>query len=35
MLVDDERHFIDELEDIINEELPFEILGNCYNGYPH
>lgn len=32
MLVDDERHFIDELEDIITDDLPFKVLGNCYNG---
>ena len=32
MLVDDERHFIDELEDMIKGEFPFTILGNCFNG---
>ena len=32
MLVDDERHFIDELEEIITEDLPFKVLGNCFNG---
>ncbi len=32
MLVDDERRFIDELETMIKEELPFTILGNCFNG---
>jgi YesN/AraC family two-component response regulator len=32
MLVDDERHFIDELEEIIKGDLPLKILANCYNG---
>jgi len=32
MLVDDERHFIDEIETIIKEELPFRILANFTNG---
>lgn len=32
MLVDDERHFIDEMEEIIKEDLPFRILANCFNG---
>ncbi len=32
MLVDDERHYIDELEEIIKGEPPFQILGNCFNG---
>lgn len=32
MLVDDERHFIDELEEIITEDLPFKVIGNCLNG---
>ena len=32
MVVDDERHFIDELEEIITDDLPFRVLGNCLNG---
>lgn len=32
MLVDDERHFIDELENMIKEDSPFRILANCFNG---
>lgn len=32
MLVDDESHVIDELEDIIREEFPFKVLANCING---
>lgn len=32
MLVDDERHFIDELEDMIKGEMPFRVLANCFNG---
>lgn len=32
MLVDDELHYIDELNEIIKEEPSFQILGNCRNG---
>ena len=32
ILVDDERHYIDELEKIIREELPFKIVNSCSNG---
>lgn len=32
ILVDDERHYIDELEEIIREEMPFKIASSCSNG---
>ncbi len=32
ILVDDERHYIDELEEIIGEKLPFKIVSSCSNG---
>lgn len=32
MLVDDELHFIDEMKEIIREEPPFAITGDCSNG---
>ena len=32
MLVDDERHFIEEMEEILKEEPPFKILAKFFNG---
>lgn len=32
MLVDDEQHFIEEIQEILSAEMPCKILASCFNG---